>query len=216
MKINNIIKVTLAVLLSQCAANAATLTFSNNLGAGATNAIVSSSGIGFQNADASVSVGIFSTLTDAQVSAATDSSFAADFNIFGGFTGGFTAQGPGTQNRNGYFSAAPAPVQIAGSTFENQFVYVLVQNNLSAEFLVLKTSIQFSAADDPVLPNVPYTISSSNITDVLIGNFGLFNSPISSADATPAPSYSTAAPIPEPSVALLGAFGVLGLLRRRR
>ena len=208
-----VIPVALAVAgLSQ----AATLTFTNSNGVGASNAFVDSAGEAFQTTDASISFGFFTSLTDSEVSGSTDSSFVADFNMFGGFVGDFTAAGPPTQSFQGTFASNPAPVLIAGSEYDGKNIYMLVQNKGAEEYMVLKTSVLFSSADDPVLPNVGYTFNQSNISDVLIGGFDNFQTGISKKDLTPASSYNTAVLIPEPSVAILGALGFLGLVRRRR
>lgn len=211
-----IVTTTLAALLvSVGLTNAATLVFTNNAGNGASNAIVNSSGSAFQLAGATVSVGFFNTLTDGQLGTIADNSFLSDFNAWQGNSGGFTAAGPPVQNFRGVFTINAAAGTIAGSAFADKNMYIVVQNNSVEEYLILKSSLTFTAADDPTLPNVTKTFTSSN-TAVLFGGVGNFQEGISNGDATPLPSWNTVAPVPEPSIALLGALGVLGLLRRRR
>jgi len=68
------------------------------------------------------------------------------------------------------------------------------------------------------LPNVSYD-GGTNFANVLTTDNGgayVFASAFAGADSAKSMGYTLGSPIPEPSAALLGAIGALGLLRRRR
>ena len=209
-------------LVTLITAQAATLVFTNSNGAN-TNAITNEAGTAYQGAAATFKVGYF-TITDADITAARLSAtggttLISSFVAFGGPTSfsTFTLAGPPTANNRGFTTLnAPATV-IAGSQFAGRNMYMFVQNATLAEFGVFKSALLFDAADDPTLPNVTKTFSGANTpnANILFGNTS-FSVATSNSDTVATQSWSTAAVVPEPSAALLGALGVLGLLRRHR
>jgi hypothetical protein len=84
----------------------------------------------------------------------------------------------------------------------------------STEFVVLKTTFTFNPAQDAVPTPETLVITRANTT-TLIGT-EVDDVRTTNTDSTVTPGWATAALIPEPSTALLGLIGALGLLRRRR
>lgn len=208
---------------------AATYTINNGSGATATG-IADSSGnvfrgstvagtaLGGTNGGTSagpgvVGIGIFSTET---LSSFTGSQLIASFTLFG-TTGAFSASGP--TGARGQFSLGEPAITIAGnSTFSGKNMFLFVGNGAtyqtSSQFLVLKNTKTFDIADDAVPTGVTVTFTDTNSTR-LFGS-ALADLRTTSTDTTTNPGFAAIAPVPEPSVALVGAIGALSLLRRRR
>jgi hypothetical protein len=162
-----------------------------------------------------VAYGVFSTLTSSTLlQAATKGQIIGDFTQFGA-SGSFNSAGPSGQK--GLFSRASSAT-VTGSVFDAKNIYILVGNGLSfaesTEFLVLKNSTLFSAAQDAIPTPANVTITTAN-TELLFGR-QIADLRTTTSDASVTPGWGTAIAVPEPSAALLGALGALGLLRRRR
>lgn len=159
-----------------------------------------------------VATGIFST--DLLVGL-TASQLVSAFSNFGNTTTAFSAGGSG--GNRGVFSLSAAGT-VAGSDFLNQNIYLLAGNGstlaASTQFFVFKTTSLFTAADDASPTGTEYIFSPTSGT-ILFGN-AVADMKTTSSDATTTPGFRMAVAVPEPSAALLGAIGVLGLLRRRR
>lgn len=158
-----------------------------------------------------VATGFFSTLGDDSLALSTPADLNAAFRQFGnsgtfGF-GGFP----------GVYQVEAAPGRLApGSQFVNQAIYTILGNNGSIEnssqFVIFKHDGKFLADnEDPndktfeaTLGGPGAYIMGGATTEII--NVGGFDFPV----VTMAPA------VPEPSAALLGALGALGLLRRRR
>ena len=210
--------VAVAALFAVNSASAALYTLTTGSSATASG-IVNSAGVAFQNsANAAfagpgyVSFGTFVGMTDAEIVGASFNDLVAAFRVFG--TGGtFTA--PGLSANRGTFSRAEN-VAVAGSIFAGMPIYVFAGNAAgdlaaSAEFLLLKTAWTFDPAQDAdPLPRT-LTIDTTN-TQTLFGTI-VPDVRTTGTDASATPGWMM---VPEPSVALLGALGVFGLLRRRR
>lgn len=189
----------------------ATYTITNGSGATAFG-IGNSSGDGFQGLEGVAAVGTFSSL---DFNTFTQADFVTNFSAYGspGFTNFRTA---GVFGNNGTFTYTPGGV-VGGSSFDGQAMLVLVGNAdtfaNSTEFLVLDLGRNFSAADDAIA--TPQTVAITDSTSVLfggtVGNIVTFNGDVSTNQG-----FITSVPVPEPSIALLGGLGVLGLLRRSR
>lgn len=212
------LKTIVALLLSAGLSQAALYTVTTGTAA-TSNGIGNSAGIAFQNsANASFAgpgvtqFGIFSTDS---LSNLTAPQLIAAFTAWGG-TNTFAAPGPaGTR---GAFTNAAGARTVAGSEFAGDQMYVFVGNATtfaaSTEFLVLRTNFTFNASDDSNPNPIVNTINFANST-VLFGGT-VTDLRTTTADASVTPGWITAAPVPEPSVALLGALGLFGLVRRRR
>jgi hypothetical protein len=162
----------------------------------------------------SASVGIFSTLTDLEVAG-----LASSLNL-AGLQAAFTALGTDTfSNVEANFGVANAGlVSIFNANFvptPGETLYTLTTSGDKWAFF--KHNAALTA--DPLPPSLPnsYNLSLSD-GEILVGTSG--GSYI--ADFTPLGGTATTTVansiqlIPEPSAALLGALGALGLLRRRR
>jgi hypothetical protein len=158
-------------------------------------------------------VGIFTTLTDTQVSdlaalgsyETLNASFTSIFSD--NFTGINTAFGPNP----GFVSGSITGYAV---TNPNESLYVYIT---SGSDLGLFKSSQVLVADPVVPPENTYAISFGSGTAVIGGAGPSYSVPYTGIATGPKDvnSYQLVT-IPEPSAALLGALGVLGLLRRRR
>lgn len=155
-----------------------------------------------------VAFGFFTTVINSET---TDfSNFVAFGNV-----GTFAAGGP-SGNRSIFQSAQN--VTVTGSQFDGKNIVLFAGNGTtfgtSSEFLVVDTGIAFNSVSDgtptpttlTVRPDSSTLLFGSTVLDVYTTNI----------DTSVTPGWSMATPVPEPSAALLGALGVLGLLRRRR
>ena len=114
---------------------------------------------------------------------------------------------------SGYFSGKATFTDASGLAGKNVFVWFTNGSDLNA---VLGTSqIQFLA--DSAIPNenAPLGIESANVGTGLYWNIALGEKVANPANLDGGGSFKLVG-IPEPSAALLGALGALGLLRRRR
>jgi MYXO-CTERM domain-containing protein len=229
MKLKNCIIAT--VLLGVTHSYGALYTLNNGAGATASgirttsgttfrNSTIAGASLGGTNGGTSagpgvVAFGVFST--DA-LSSLSSSELISSFTMFGSST--FTYAAAGGSGSRSVFSAA-ATSTITGSAFAGKAIYLFTGNGTtfgnSTEFLVAKSnSLTFAAGDDTanaISPKV-MTIRPGDST-VLFGstNANVFTT---NTDSSQTAGWTMASPIPEPSAALLGAIGVLGLLRRRR
>jgi hypothetical protein len=161
-----------------------------------------------------VAFGIF-TSTDAELTAATSlTSLVNAFAIFGG-SGTFNA--PGATGQQGVFGRSTSAT-VAGSAFDTKNIYAFVGNGTtfanSTELAIIKSQTMFAAAQDQ-LPTAQ-TVTLTMATTSLIWGVKLENLKTTTADVSVTPAWGMAMAVPETSTALLGALGVLGLLRRRR
>lgn len=217
MKLKAII---LSALLGAGFANAASYTISTGSGA-AVNGIADSTNTPFQNsANATyagpgvIGIGSFNLSDEDLAAVTTGADLVSAFTNFHSSTFTFNSPGPGATNNSGVFSAATTGT---AADFDGQSLYIFVGNGTtfanSTEFLILKTSIVFDADQDEIPAAVELTITDSNV-EVIVGEL-VANVQTRGTDASTTPGWQTVA-VPEPSAALLGMLGALGLLRRRR
>ena len=170
-----------------------------------------STGGGISAGPGVVGFGIFSTDL---LSTLTPSQLVAAFTVFGGPVAFNTT---GTTGHRSVFTA-PQGAIVTGSSFAGKNVYLLVGNGTSfansSQFSVAKSTFLFNAADDALPTPTIYTIRPDNST-VLFGSLAP-NVQTANTDSTVTPGFQLANAVPEPSAAVLGAIGALGLLRRRR
>lgn len=176
----------------------------NNRGPTATREVANSSGTlvaGF---------GAFGVLSEAGINGINTTFSGLNFIQYG--AGG----GAVTTSTSGQFSFTDNINldQPAGASFVNKSIYLIVGfggTNLatSTELFIYKFGTGFGAADSPT--PITMTLSSS-------AGSTLFGTEIGNPSTTASGTYRAAAiaAVPEPSAALLGAIGALGLLRRRR
>ncbi|MGJ8644548.1 MAG: PEP-CTERM sorting domain-containing protein [Luteolibacter sp.] len=188
------------------------VTYSLTTGTGNTvTGIGDSSGDGFQGDEGIVSLGVYSS-SDFQNFTTDD--FVTNFTAFG-TPDSTNFNAPGLFGNNGVFSLSTIG-QASNAPFVGQAMVALVGNAASfaaaTEFLVLDLARTFLAADDAV--PTPIEIRIDETFTVLFGDT-VANIPTQGSDGSINPGFVTKA-IPEPSALLLSAFGVLGLLRRKR
>jgi hypothetical protein len=161
-------------------------------------------------------VGIFTTLTDAQVSALA---LAQDYTtLFAGsnfttivsdnFTGIATAYGLNP----GFVSASITGYAVANP---NESLYVYITSG--TELGLFRSSLALTA--DPVTPpENSYAIGFGSGVNVIGAAGPDYSVPYTGIGTGPVAvnSFQLVNAVPEPSAALLGALGALGLLRRRR
>lgn len=137
------------------------------------------------------------------------------FVNFGGNVGTSAVGGP-VGARSIFSVSGSAPV--GGTQFDNRNIYFVAGNGTtlagSDQFVVFKSNSLFLAAQDDVA-------TAQNITfrpdqgETLFGSV-VPNVQTTNSDTSTTAGWEMAIPIPEPSTALLGLIGALGLLRRRR
>ncbi len=173
-----------------------------------------------------ISVGYFSTLTSFAASDA--SAIAADWNQLG--VSGTFGVSLGSYNLDGLFSVGPGAAIITGSTnndFIGENIQVVIGNGSgianSTQLLILESSTLFAA--DPGGDFGLDLQTGAGLTALFGSNsfdasgIAYFQDPGVNG-GNPAlgasNSYQLSTVIPEPSAALIGGFGALLLLRRRR
>lgn len=169
-----------------------------------------------------VAVGYFQTLTSGQFATTTSAQFASDFSILGSASNSLTYTGFGPENAiEGIVSLSASASTPTGNPFVGKTAYVLVGNGsslaTSTQLFIMATGISI-----PADPSTPITIDMSAGTTpgtVQMGvdnhNGAVFIGNNNAGSITNGYRLATIF-IPEPSTALLGAIGALGLLRRRR
>jgi hypothetical protein len=158
-----------------------------------------------------LAVGVFSTDGLANLSSA---SLIAAFAQYGNTS---TFASAGTSGNRGLFSFTTPAIAVTGSEFVGDNMYLFAGNGTSfansTQFLVLKNTRLFLAADDASPTAIAISFAAGSTLLFGANEANVFTT---SSDASTTAGWSMVAPVPEPSAALLGAIGALGLLRRRR
>jgi MYXO-CTERM domain-containing protein len=166
--------------------------------------------------------GYFNGLTDVQISASTD--FVTLLGSFVAFNNNQTNFGATTLGNNGTITMGNGDLDVggAGSAFDGKSIYMVFANVINrasvtalTEILVLKHNTETFDPSDDVPAQKSVTFDNSSAT-MLIGGYNNYQFKTRTSDTTTGPAWNTVSAIPEPSAALLGAIGALGLLRRRR
>lgn len=207
-----LLSLTACLASSICISSAATYTVSTGSGAIA-NGIADSSLVAFVGTAATASIGTFASTTDF-------STFTSAANLLAAYSQYGTATAPfltaGIAGNKGQFLLS-APGTAAGVNFADKPIQLLVGNAgtlaASTQFLVLNNARNFLAVDDA--SGTPITVLFDSASVIKFGT-AVADIRTTTADASVTPGFATAALVPEPSAALLGALGALGLLRRRR
>lgn len=180
---------------------------------GFTQAVVNSANTPIPVGGGWVGVGFFSTYSaGTDFSQLSGADLAADFVLFGP---SFAFGGTGF---DGFFSGVVDGGRVgASSPFLGQNLFTVTGNAStladSSEALIYRHSVTFPNDDGAPAP------ASLSAVPGDAGGAYLFGGPSGGTTVilgTDIPAVMMGTLIPEPSVALLGAFGVLGLLRRRR
>ncbi|GAA5484843.1 PEP-CTERM sorting domain-containing protein [Haloferula sargassicola] len=138
----------------------------------------------------------------------------ADITSFDGISAGFTSLGSFTATYAGTYTGVWAGESIgftdaAGAAGKNVFYFISTGD---AYALFEDTSVQFLA--DAAIPNS--NASSATTAKFDSGAFVTYAGTYSSSGGADVAGSLTLAPVPEPSIAILGSLGVLGMAVRRR
>ena len=200
-------KVFLLFVVSATASFATSVSVTNNRGAVNSREVVTSTGtIGTPTAGFSA----FGVIDEAGITGISTTFSALSFTNYSPASTALTVSTSGQFALTGNINITNP----TGDPFRNQNVYLLVgfggtSLSTSTELFIYKFSSTFGAAE-----------SGTPINLVLSTNAGstLFGTEVGSPSTSNAGGYRAAllAPVPEPSAALLGMLGALGLLRRRR
>lgn len=200
-----------AMILGGVAQGAITVTVKDFTSASAGNPIVNSLGVPVALNSVFAQAGIFTTLpnfaTDSAATIISDFSAIVPNTISNtSFTGVFT--GNVTSSLGAY------PTNFSGAA-----AYMLVGNNST---IANSTAIAVYSLPGQVFTPTVGGVANVSINGTVAGNwlYGI-QVPVSTQTTVPSSAYTTgieltSISVPEPSTALLGALGVLGLLRRRR
>jgi len=168
-----------------------------------------------------VGVGVFSSISNANLASSSFSALAGDFVALGSdvlLNGSQTFYGDQIAGATGISADYGAPGGNLGKT-----IYIIIGNNgtlgNSTEFALLNTGLTVDA-DSPS----PDSNSPTFNTATVVGTYGakftsggtLDTSAMVGGSENQAASRVQLVAVPEPSAALLGALGMVGLLRRRR
>jgi hypothetical protein len=205
----------MALIASAGLANGAIYTFNNvALGPGDTLYANSASQLSLGTI---VTAGVFTAGFDLNANLGNKTALLAAFTILSSVTAGSPSDSFGSLDPlPGYTEYLPndLPSIVTGNALIGRTLYSFNGNaanlNDSTQFSLFQVA---TIADDTASEN-EYVINPAGITPI-IGTPGTFNGN-AGGGAGVYNTLNTAALIPEPSAALLGAIGALGLLRRRR
>jgi hypothetical protein len=130
--------------------------------------------------------------------------------------------GASTGGNRSVFSLAQSQTiaPASGFSFDNKNIYLFGGNGStflnSTEFFIARADALFLAADDVGNAVTPKVITINPGNSVALFGSEIANVFTTNTDASQTAGWQMAPLIPEPSAALLGALGALGLLRRRR
>ena len=173
--------------------------------------IVTATGVPVDQGQAFASAGIFdvgvnfSTMTLAQILAAFTPVDATPVALNANFDGLFSAQDLSNQ-------------PYASGAFAGSAAYIVIGNSsnfsLATMFAIYSPGAVFPTPD--AIGNAAITLSATGTGGWVFGNLR----PVTVQPTLPSAAYTTGiqmtTDIPEPTVALLGCLGLLGLIRRRR
>jgi hypothetical protein len=222
----------IAISASLCAfsnlASAASYTVTNNSGPLNTMSIVNSSG-SFLNTGAVVIGSYLGTLPTFNPAETTMSQILSGFTVL--TSGLMGTSGTGTATINGVFSLQTSgtdPLDDLTSPTAAPWVgknlFAIIGNNTtlanSTEALIFRFSNTTIPNTEPTTVTLNMRAGAALANGVVYSGVGGFNNfqldPTPGAASTAQSAFNTVALVPEPSAALLGAIGALGLLRRRR
>ena len=168
-----------------------------------------------------VGVGVFSSISNANLASSSFSALAADFVALGSdvlLNGSQTFYGSQIAGATGISTDYGAPGANLGKT-----IYIIIGNNgtlgNSTQFALLNSGFTVDA-DSPSPDSNSLTFNAASV----VGSYGakftsggtMDTSSIEGGSSNEATSRIQLVAVPEPTAALLGAVGTVGLLRRRR
>ena len=140
-----------------------------------------------------------------------------DFSSFVPFGNILEFSAAGAFGNRSVFSL-PQNVTVAASVFAGKNIILFAGNGTSfansTQALVVDTGIAFNSVSDANPSPTSFTVRPSN-SSILFGS-AASNVLTTNTDTSVTEGWSMKTIVPEPSAALLGALGALGLLRRRR
>jgi hypothetical protein len=160
-----------------------------------------------------VAIGFFTT-----DSLSTVNSPASLISLFVQFGNAGTFAAAGATGSRSVFSSAQN-VTVGGTQFADKFIYLFAGNGTtfanSTEFLVVKhDTVTFGSVSDANPAPTAFTLRP-DVSTALFGSEGAIVQ-TANTDGSATVGWTMAAPVPEPSAALLGLLGIAGLIRRRR
>ncbi len=221
-------------LLAASASVSSAVTYTlTNVAGNNSSAVVNSAGVRLSGNGASsgvntsvigsASFGYF-TATDSAISASTSGTqLLSTFTPFSTNEGLFNNPTTPT-NYLGLFSRSGTLTLSALDAFAGKNVYLVLSNAASVaagtEYLVYKFNATYIGSAADTGGTLSFVIDTAVTTDgsLLLGTRTGPSLTVAGVDTTTEPSFQLVsfAPVPEPSAALLGMLGALGLLRRRR
>lgn len=170
---------------------------------------------GIDNGTGNIGLGVFNTLTNTQVAnlaaqgtPTAIAQLAADFSIIGGASSTF-----GFGGNDGLYALSGAQGDynaLAGKSF---YTFLSSGGTVGAGQVALYLHNDTVEVETPTSPK-SYGLSLGADGTLILG--GTPSSPTTTIGANTVSTLALFTPIPEPSTAILGAIGALGLLRRRR
>jgi hypothetical protein len=211
-----------ALVASAGMAQGVTYTVTNNLGLNA-SAVTTSTGVRLTGNGANstqigyAAFGVFTSDEDV-LAATTGAQLNTAFTSFGSNGGLFNNPATPT-NFEGLFSRQGTLSGANLTEFTGENVYLIITNGTSitngTEFLVFKFDATYIGTGTDTGQTITLNFDTTDSAGtLLIGNIGP-SITVGGLDTSSEASFQLAA-IPEPSAALLGMLGALGLLRRRR
>ncbi len=207
------------LLVTGSICHGATVTLTNFVADGTANGVSTSAGT-LVTAGSYAAVGYFDTiaaaaLTNANMTPATFANLATDFVEFGALT-------LANWFADGFFQGDVGQAINAGSPFIGRPIYAVIGNGAtlaaSSEVWIGTTGGNF-AQDNPVFNAVASLDEGSGTLAAVFGGFGPEGTDFGATQPFTQffkTASASAAPIPEPSRAILAGLGLMGLFFRRR
>jgi len=202
----------LLALLATVALAGVSNAFIVTIESGFDKAVTTSNDLPVASGSGFVATGFFTSLSDAQLATSTSATLQGAFQLFG-TSGTFGFGGFG-----GVYEVESAGGRIgAASAFANQSIYTILGNGTtignSTEFVIYKHAGTFQI-DDADANDKTFNATLGGAGGAYL--MGSVTGGTVEIAGQPFPQVEMAVAVPEPSAALLGLLGAVGLIRRRR